>query len=189
MTEVRLKQYFATVKVRLAEEAMLQHSPSSAVVIGAELSEQVHDYVKQRSLGYYPALAFFEMENTEGRGWIDPDLLETTESMSWLLCRLVRSEVQNRLKQVFSNVKFQAIQTMAYNMPAVRYNANNALHELALHYTPLSVKLNLELSMISKQPLSEGIEDFVANTLNRLLGDSFELVEVSSVVKIESSLT
>ena len=187
MAEVRLKQYFATVRVRLAEEAMLQHSPSSAVVIGTELAEQVHEYAKQNQLGYYPALAFFEMENAEGRGWLDPDLIEAADSMSWLLCRLVRAEVQTHLSQVFSSVKFQAIQTMAYNMPAVRYGSRNALHDLALHYMPLSVKLDLELSIISKHQLTDGAEEFVADTLARLLGDSFELVEVSSVVKIEPS--
>lgn len=182
MAEVRLRQYIATVRVRLSEEALLQHSPSSAVIIGHELTDQIHDYVKSHQMGYYPAIAYFEQQ----RG-IDPDLIDAAENISWLLCRLVRNEFQIQLRQIFSNVKFQTVQTIAYTMPPVRYGANNALHNLLLHYTPLSVKLDIELSMISKQQSGEGVETFVSNTLHRLLKDSFESIEVSSVVSMKAA--
>lgn len=185
MSEVSLKRYLATVNVRLSEEALLQHSPSSALVVGNELTEQIHEYVKDHQMGYYPALDFFAMLTSEGQGGLDLDLIKTAESLSWLLCRLVRNEFQTRLRQVFSSVKFQSVQTIAYTMPPVRYGANNALHDLLLHYTPLSVKLNIELSMISKQQSGEGVEMFVAKRLHGLLNDSFELIEVSNVVKID----
>lgn len=189
MAEIHLQQYFATLRVHLAEEVVLQHSPSSPAVIGVALAEQIHDYVKQQQMGYYPALAYFEMLGEEGRDSIEQDLMDAAESMSWLLCRLVRNEIQTQLRQVFSSVKFHSLQTMAYNMPLVRYGSNNALYNLALHYTPLSVKLDLELSMISKQQSADGMEEFIGNALYRLLNDSFESLEISSVVKMVSDAT
>jgi hypothetical protein len=175
MAEVRLKQYLATVRVRLAEEVILQHSPSSAEIVGNELTEQIHAYVQQHKLGYYPALDFFE-----NNGGLDPELLQAAENMSWLLCRLVREEFQSKLRQVFSRVQFHSAQTLAYTMPAVRYGSANALHDLSLHYTPLSVKLELVLTMISKNS-KEGAEDFIKNALHRWLKDSFEMIDVSTV--------
>ena len=185
MAEVRLNRYLATVRVRLAEEVVLQHSPSSPAVIGHELAEQIHDYVKKNQLGYYPALNFFEVDET---GALDPDLIDASESLSWLVCRLVRNEIQSKLRHVFSSVKFQTVQTIAYTMPAVRYGGANALHNLALHYTPLSVKLDLVLSMISKRYIDEGadkgVEEFIRSALQRWLKDSFESIEISSVLEL-----
>lgn len=178
MSEVRLKQYLATVRVRLSEEVLLQHSPSSAEIVGNELAQQIHAYVQQQKLGYYPALEFFEEH-----GDLDYDLLQTAENMSWLLCRLVRQEFQSKLRQVFSRVQFQSVQTLAYTMPSVRYGNANALHDLALHYTPLGVKLDLVLTMISKNTAG-GAEEFIKNTLQRWLKDSFEMIEVSTVVAV-----
>ena len=120
------------------------------------------------ALGYYPALDFFAI-NHAGQGGIDPDLIDAAESISWLLCRLVRQEMQTRLRQVFSQLRFQSVQTMAYTMPPVRYGANNALHDLALHYTPLNVKLDCELSMISKNQPADGVEAFISNVLQQWL--------------------
>jgi len=183
MAEVRLKQYLATVRIKLSEEVVLQHSPSSAVVIGNELARQVHDYVSKNKMGYYPALDYFSNELT-GQDGLDPDLIDATESMSWLVCRLVRNEFQSKLRQVFSSVKFQAVQTIAYTMPAVRFGSANALHDLSSHYTPLSVKLELVLSRVSKGQGDEGAEEFIRNAIQRWLKDSFESIEVSSVVAI-----
>lgn len=179
MAEVRLNRYLATVRVRLSEEVVLQHSPSSPEVIGNELVQQVHEYVKTHQLGYYPALEFFEQQ-----GGLDPDLIDATESMSWLVCRLVRNEFQTRLRQVFSSVKFQTVQTIAYTMPAVRFGSANALHDLAQHYTPLSVKLEIVLSMINKRQHDEGVENFIRNALQHWLDESFESISVSSVVEV-----
>jgi len=184
MAEVRLKQYLATVRIKLSEEVVLQHSPSSAVVIGNELARQVHDYVSRNKMGYYPALDYFALDEIDSQGGLDPDLIDAIESMSWLVCRLVRNEFQSKLRQVFSSVKFQAVQTIAYTMPAVRFGAANALYDLASHYTPLSVKLELVLSRISKGQGDEGAEEFIRNAIQRWLKDSFESIEVSSVVAI-----
>lgn len=186
MAEVRLNQYLATVRVRLSEDIVLQHSPSSPLIIGHELAEQIHDYVKKQQMGYYPALDYFMLDEVKQAGALDPDLLDAAESMSWLVCRLVCNEIQSRLRQVFSSVKFQTVQTIAYTMPAVRFGAANALHDLALHYTPLNVKLELVLSMISKRETDEGFEPFIRRALHRWLQDSFESIDVSSVVEVTS---
>ena len=182
MAELRLKQYMASVRVSLAEDIILRHTPTSPSVIGHELATQIHQYVKQHQLGYYPALDFFS-QGAAGQG-PDPDLIDAVESVSWLLCRLVRQEFQSKLRQVFSSVKFQAVQTIAYTMPGVRYNTTNALHNLALHYTPLSVKLDVELSVLNRKQGDEGFESFIRSALGRWLRDSFESIEVSSVVSL-----
>ncbi|MDH5394334.1 MAG: hypothetical protein OEY11_14195 [Gammaproteobacteria bacterium] len=181
MTEVRLNQYLATVRVRLAEEVLLQHSASSAVVIGNALAEQIDDFVRSQQMGYYPALDYFSQHSA-----LDPDLIDAADSVSWLLCRLVRNEFQSRLRHVFSSLRFQAVQTIAYTMPAVRYGKINALHDLALHYTPLSVKLDIVLSLINKHDLTEGLDEFIQNTLHQCLKDSFESIEVSSVLRLDT---
>jgi len=185
MAEIRLKQYLVTLRVTLDEEVLLQHSPSSAQVIGNELASQIHEHVKQQQMGYYPALSYFSDDPAQTA--LDPDLIDATESVSWLVCRLVRNECQTRLRQIFSSVRFQTVQTIAYTMPAVRFGGNNALHNLALHYTPLSVKLDLELSVISKHLPADGVELFISNTLHRLLKDSFESVEVSAVLAVKTA--
>ena len=182
MTEVRLNQYLATLRVRLAEQVILQHSASSAEVIGHELAEQVDDYVRRHQLGYYPALDYFSEH-----GDLDPDLIDAAESMSWLLCRLVRNEFQSKLRHVFSSVKFQTVQTIAYTMPAVRYGKSNALHDLANHYTPLGVKLDIVVSMISKRESTESVEEFIENALHHWLKDSFESIEVNNVLRLSQN--
>ncbi|MDH5425067.1 MAG: hypothetical protein OEY29_08750 [Gammaproteobacteria bacterium] len=187
MAEVRLRRYLLTLRVRLAEELVLQHSASSPVVIGHELAAQIHDVVKQQQMGYYPPLEFFYGRHFAGHSGLDPELMEAADGISWLLCRLVRNELQSKLRQVFSSVKFQSVQTMAYTMPPVRYGANNALYDLAQHYTPLSVKLEIMLSMISKNQPAEGAEAFISNTTHRWLKDSFESIEVSSVTEVSPS--
>ncbi|MDH5516401.1 MAG: hypothetical protein OEY36_01105 [Gammaproteobacteria bacterium] len=179
MTDVRLNQYLASLRVRLSEQVILQHSASSAEVIGHELALQVDDYVRRHQLGYYPALDYFNEH-----GDLDPDLIDAAESMSWLLCRLVRNELQSKLRHVFSSLKFQTVQTIAYTMPAVRYGKSNALHDLAIHYTPLSVKLDIVLSMISKRESAERVEEFIENALLQWLRDSFESVDVNNILKL-----
>ena len=184
MAVVQLNQYLATVRVKLAEDVVLQHSPSSPEIIGHELADQVHAYVKTQQMGYYPALDYFTMAEVRDQGALDPDLIDATESMSWLVCRLVRDETQSKLRHVFSSVKFQTVQTIAYTMPAVRFGSANALHDLAQHYTPLTVKLELLLSMISKRETEQGVEEFIRSALHRWLKDSFESIEISSVLEL-----
>jgi len=183
VAEVRLKQYLVTLRVRVSEDALLQHSSSSPLVIGNELARQIHDYVSSHQMAYYPALDFF-INNVARHDGLDPDLIDATDSMSWLLCRLVRYELQSKLRQAFSALKFQTVQTIAYTMPAVRYSSKNALYELAQHYSPLSLKLDMVLSLVDKELDNDEVHGFIENALHKLLKDSFESIEISNIVTL-----
>ena len=181
MAVVHLQQLLATLRVSLDEQVLSQHIPSSPMIVGEELANQVHGYVKLHKLGYYPALEYFQTQ-----GGVDADLLEAAESIAWILTKLIREEVQRKLRPVFSSVRFQAVQTQAFIMPPVRYGSANAVYDLARHYAPNSVKLDLLLSIIRRQQVKEGMEAFVRRALQHWLVDSFESVAVSSVVSLDA---
>ena len=112
----------------------------------------------------------------------DADLLEAAESISWLVCGLVRNELRSRLRPVFSNLKFESVQSVAYTMPSVRPGNSNALHDLAQHYTPDQVRINLIASSIRRQDNDEEIAIKLAkHQICRWLKDRFKSLEITSI--------
>jgi hypothetical protein len=169
------------VTLKVPEEALSRHLPSSPTRVGHELATAVDTYVREHSMGYYPALEFFR--DIDG---IDKDLLESAEQIAWLMSKLAREEVQVRLRPIFSKVQFQSIQTLAFTMPPVRPNQKDAVEKLAQFYTPNTVKLELVLSMIRKDSdtAERKVETYARKMIYRWLRDSFETVEVTSSAEI-----
>ena len=172
---------FVGLLLKVSEESLLRHLACSPSRVGWELARAIDAYVREQALGYYPALEHFRNVAV-----IDKDLLDSADQVSWLMSKLAREEVQIKLRPIFSKVHFQSIQTLAFTMPPVRPNQNNALEKLAEFYTPNTVKLELVLSMIRKDSdtAERKVETYARKMVYRWLRDSFETVEVTSSAEI-----
>ena len=172
-------QLAVNFKVRLGEEAMQRHMSASPYVVGEELASQISQYASENELGYYPAIDFF-MQN----GGIEQDLLDAAGNISWLITNLVREEVRIRLRSVFSNIKFESLQTQAFTMPGVRPGQNNAHHLLVDHYTPDQVKVNIIATMVRKQQSTIEATQMARHQICRWLKSRFESLEITNVQAI-----
>jgi hypothetical protein len=177
MNQLNLTRIAVSLQVKIPAEAIEQHSAASPYVIGEELARQAAAYVQHERLGYYPALEYFRTIEA-----IEPGLLDAAESTSWLVCGLVREELRTHLRAVFSNLKFESVQTVAYTMPGIRPGSSNALHELALHFTPDQVKVNLIASSIRRQDNDQQVAIKLArHQICRWLKDTFSSLEITSM--------
>ena len=177
MKQLNLSRIAVSLQVKMPAEAIEQHSAASPYIVGEQLARQVAAYVQHERLGYYPALEYFR--NVEA---IDPDLLEAAESISWLVCGLVQQELKTRLRGVFSNLKIESIQTVAYTMPAIRPGSSNALHDLAQHYTPVQVRINLVVTSIRRHDNDQDVAIKLArHQICRWLKDHFAALEITSI--------
>jgi len=177
MNQLNLVRIAVSLQVKLSAEAIEQHSVASPYIIGEELARQVAAYAQHQRLGYYPALEYFRTIEE-----VDTDLLEAAESISWLVCGLVRDELRNRLRSIFSNLKFESVQTVAYTMPTVRPGNSNALHDLALHFTPDQVRVNLVASSIRRQDNDPEIAvKLVKHQICHWLRDRFSSLDITNM--------
>jgi hypothetical protein len=69
---------------------------------------------------------------------------------------------------------------MSYALPGVRTGKPNAMTTLAEHYTPNVLKMELQVSVLQKQPRQEGFEKYADNTVYRWLSEIFDSVEIAS---------
>jgi hypothetical protein len=178
---VYIDRAIVSLLLKVPEESLSRHLPHTPSRIGWELARAVDAYVRAESLGYYPALEHFRNVDI-----IDKNLLDSADQMAWLMSKLAREEVQVKLRPIFSKVQFQSIQTLAFTMPPVRPNQENALEKLAQFYTPTTVKLELVLSMIRKDSdtAERKVETYARKMVYRWLRDTFESVEVTSSAEL-----
>jgi len=166
--------------IKVPYEALQRHLPASPDVVGGELAMAVHHYAKKHSLGYYPALAFFS-----DQGGIDRDLLNAAENIAWLASEMVCNEVRLRLRPVFSNIRFESVQTVAFTMPRVRMGQGNGLTSLAAHFTPDVIKLNMITTLLQKQENHAAAERLAKGILSRWLNNRFEKLDINSITAID----
>lgn len=171
--QLHLSKIHITLVVTVPFEMLERHLPSSADVVGEELANQVVAAVKQHNIGYFPALDYFEKQ-----GGIELDLLEAAETIAWFASRLVREEVNIKMRPFFSTIQFQSVQNLAYAMPNVRPNQLNAWPALVQHYTPNKVKLDLIASVLKKQEKPEGLANWARQLFTRNLKNSFDDYEI-----------
>jgi hypothetical protein len=156
-----------------------RHLPSSPRLVGHLLAEAVAQYEQSHELGYYPALDFFL-----DQGGLDPELLNAAENIAWLGSSLVREEIRVRLRGVFANVKIQSIQCLAFAMPTVRPHNPRAIDQLAEHYTPDRIKLDLLVTLFRKESTAEGMDRMARNMIHHWLKDSFDFLEITSATLV-----
>lgn len=174
MPSLHISKIHITLKVKLPPELLERHLPSSAEVVGEALTEQVLAAVKKHQLSYFPPLDYLEKA-----GDIDADLLDATETIAWFACKLVREEVNKKLRGFFSTLSFQSVKCTSYAMPGVRANQLNAWHQLVEHYTPNTVKLDMIASVLKKEETPRGLENWSKQLFRRNLEGVFEDFEVT----------
>lgn len=164
-----------SLRVELADEVLAQHSVASAQIVGTELALVIDNYVREHALGYYPALDYFRSQ-----GGIDTELLDAEEGLAWLACRLVREEIQKKLRAAFSTMRFLELQSTAYSMPTIRPGQSNALNRLGQHYSTNFVKVDMAVSLIQKQPADDNLLRYARQVTSRWLRHSFKGLEVQA---------
>ncbi len=174
---MRFDKVLVILNVRLKAEALQQYLPCSANIIGQTLASIADEYEKENKTGYYPAIDFFKTRDN-----VDPDLIASAEQVAWLVSKLARETIQSKLRPIFSSVQFQSIQTLAFSLPKVRPNQADAIAQLAKHYTPDSVKIELILSMMRRDSEAEDdrAEPYARKMMFRWLEAEFETVEISN---------
>ena len=174
---MRFDKVLVILNVQLKQEALQQYLPCSASIIGKTLASIADEYEKENKTGYYPAIDFFKTRDN-----VDPDLIASAEQVAWLVSKLARETIQSKLRPIFSSVQFQSIQTLAFSLPKVRPNKPDVMEELAKHYTPDSVKMELVLTMMRRDSEAEDnrAEPYARKMMFRWLEAEFETVEISS---------
>ena len=147
---MRFDKVLIIIDVQLKADQLQQYLPCSANVIGKTLAAIADEYEKENKTGYYPAMDFFKTLVDDDQNPVDPDLINSAEQVSWLVAKLARENIQSKLRPIFSSVQFQSIQTLAFSLPKARPNKADAVEQLAKHYTPDSVKIELVLTMMRR---------------------------------------
>lgn len=177
MPSLYISKIHITLQVKVPPELLERHLPSSAEVVGEALTEQVIEAVKKHKLSYFPALEFLQ-----NQGSLDEELLDVTETIAWFACKLVREEVNRKLRAFFSTLSFQSVKCTSFAMPGVRGNQLNAWHELVEHYTPDTVKLDVVASVLKKEEHPKGLENWSKQLFRRNLEASFDKFDVIQTV-------
>ncbi len=175
MVTIHIVRVALTCRIRIALEFLERQLVASPRTVGERLETQVRAYVEANRLGYFPPLDFFRKH-----GGIDPDLLKAADNIAWLVTTTIRQEIRRRLNHIFSNVRVESVQSLAFTMPAVRPHQANARDALIKHFTPNAAKAVLVLSMISKQQANQLTERMARQRVLRLLGRHFEALDVTS---------
>lgn len=164
------------VLVQLPEKTISDSLPSPGR-IGTEIAGKVDAYVRENSLGYYPALTYFR-----DNGAVEPELIHQAEQLAWRASKHARELIQAALRPIFSTVRFRSIQPQAFMMPAVRPGQPGALNKLSQHYSPDTVRLELVLTLLRKDNdnSERSTELYARKMIYRWLREPFESVEVTS---------
>jgi len=180
---MRFDKVLIIVDMQLKAEGLQQYLPCSAGIIGQTLAEIASEYEKENKTGYYPAIEFFKKQDN-----VDPDLIASAEQIAWLVSKLARETIQSKLRPIFSSVQFQSIQTLAFSLPKVRPNKKDAFEQLANHYTPDSVKVELILTMMRRDSEAEDdrAEPYARKMMFRWLEPEFETIVVTNSKALKS---
>ncbi len=170
-----------TLRLTVPEEILQRHLHASPAKVGEQLARVVDQYSRKHKLGYYPAIEFFRQVPE-----IDQSLIESSEQLAWVVSKVAREEVQSRLRPIFSSVKFLSVQTEAFALPPFRPNHPSALEQLAKHYTPDTVRLELLVSMLRKDNDQRGdaAETYARKMIYRWLRGIFQDVDVTASASV-----
>lgn len=175
MGSIQIIRVSLTLNVVVAMDKLEQEMGKLVLSIGPNLAQQVDMLVRKEALGYYPALDYFK-----DQVGIDPNLYNAAEHVASLVCDLVRYEIKKQLREPFSNMEFETVQSVSFSMPRVRPNDNQALEALASHYSPNAVRLVINTSSIERASTStEAYEKLAAHKAYRWLGDRFDSLEIT----------
>ena len=173
MSQLHITKIHISLKVKIFDELLERHLAASAPAVGEALTSEVISLVKKNSIGYFPALEYFQQQ-----GELDDDLIDAAETIGWFASKIAREEVQQKMRGFFSTLSFQSVQTIAFTMPSVRPSKHDAHKALIQHYTPNVVKLDIVASVLKKDKL-EGMANWARQLFRRNLENSFAEMEVT----------
>lgn len=173
---MRFDKVLVIIDVQLKAESLQQYLPCSANIIGQTLANISAEYRQENKTGYYPVIDFLKTLES-----VDADLITSAEQVAWLVSKLARETVQLKLRPIFSSVHFQSIQTLAFSLPKVREKNSEAIEQLAKHYTPDTVKIELVLTMMRRDSEVEDgrAEPYARKMMFRWLEAEFESVTIT----------
>jgi len=163
-----------SMKLAVAEDELERHLAASPSVVTDELVSHVKKHEKENRLGYFPALDYYINNNA-----IDADLVSALQSISWVVTNMVRNEIRIKLRPVFSNIKFESIQTLAYTLPQVRVSDKQLTEKLLEHFSANNVKVNLTVTLIQKFIDNSAAEKLAKNLTYQWLKNSFHSIDIS----------
>jgi hypothetical protein len=157
-----------------------RHSEFCPHRIAAQLAEQLDAYVRNESLGYYPAL-----EYARDQGAVDEQLIAALDQLVWLATSRVREELTAQLRPLFASVQIQSMQAVAYSMPQLRPGQANAAGRLVEHLTANRARFDLLLALLRRSTDSEGLESYIKRVTHRHLSQAFDTIEIANVKVLE----
>lgn len=152
----------SSLTVSVSQEIVEQNTGYLPWVLGDNLAGLVDAYVSEHGLGYYPALDYFR----DIPQAVDPFLLSLIDEIAIFSAEYARRELHHRLVSAFASVKIGQIHCTAYTMPRVRPNRSGAPNELAMHFSPDTLKVELLLDVVHEEA-AESLETLVLNRLSK----------------------
>lgn len=175
MAALHIAKVSMLVKVKVPMEQLQALLPAPVDQFGEMLAKQVVDYEAEHQLAYFPALEFLQQQNI-----IDQYLLDAAQQIAEASISFTKAEVLNSLIPVFSNVQLDSINSVAFTLPPMRPGNNQVLKALAEHYTPDTVKFELQVSIIQKQASTAGVEEGATRITQRWLSHKFDFIEITA---------
>ena len=164
-----------SIVAQISERLVASKIPVGLEALVSDVADLAMVYESKHALGYYPALDY--LANNEA---FPDELFRLFENSCQIISYMVSSLILNKLKAAFSQVYLISIHHLAYNMPPVRRRDSKARDQLAIHYMPNRLHIELELSQIQKMPMSSEYEVFARRLVYRWLSDSFEHFEITA---------
>jgi len=166
-----------TLRVKLSSQLIEDHSAASPYIVGAEIARHVSTYTQENNLGYYPAVEYFQ-----DLGVIEPELFAALKSVSWLVTTMSMDVIHTGLRSYLRRIDFGSNQMIATTLPPIRPGSENAIHQLALHYTPDQLRMSLhgELKQSENTKSAAILEETKVN-IKRWLDDKFIYAEVNDI--------
>jgi hypothetical protein len=169
----------ASLTVSVPEELVERETGYLPWVLGENLAGQVDTYVMEEHLGYYPALDFFR-DHPQA---VDPALLRHLDAVADFCTDFARRELQQRLVRLFSTMQIEQLQCIAYTLPRMRPHRSNGPMELAQHYSPNMLKIELLLSSIQKGHF-EGEERMALQKVSRFARAPFAHFQLNGAQRL-----
>ncbi len=160
--------------LRMHAEVLEERVVASPFIVASELASSVAEYCRAQSLGYYPALEYFEKLDV-----LDADLIDAFHGILWFVTDMTGRELPHLLRKLAVDVRIGAIHPLALSIPAARPSHVNSLHELERHLTPDQVRVSVQLhGLADDMPLDEkGLRQHVAGVVKPL----FDLVSLQDI--------
>ncbi|MBE9516146.1 MAG: hypothetical protein IME93_04130 [Proteobacteria bacterium] len=182
MAGIQILKTAVSLTVTVPLELLRREMGEPVLAIGPGLANEIDKYVHNHKLGYYPALDYF-LQNKA----LDPDLLAAAEQVAAMVIQMAKRKIQIRLREPFSNVQFNNIQSLSMTLPRVRPSDTGALALLSKHYSPNRIRMTVTTSSIEKAGINtQDYEKLVAHKMKRWLEPEFEEVELNEYHQINS---